>query len=280
MTDKVYVEKSRESGVSSNMAVRTCSLSVDTRLPESALHSQVRGVCKALLRKWAEVDDSKISVSKVTGGISNMMLKAEVDSENEKDLQPVTVRVFGPDSDAVIDRDRELQAITYISSAGFGAKLLGVFGNGMVQSFLVGETLDHLEMAKPEMAKLIAMEVRRLHELEVPGSKEPQLWHDLYKFIDRASGVSFEDSKKQKAYETISFDNIRAGVDEIKAISDRLKSPIVFAHNDLLCGNFMYNEDEGKMQIIDYEHSTYGYRGHDIANYFNEHAGFDCDYSL
>ncbi|KAG0553683.1 hypothetical protein M758_12G030800 [Ceratodon purpureus] len=193
MTDKVYVEKSRESGVSSNMAVRTCSLSVDTRLPESALHSQVRGVCKALLRKWAEVDDSKISVSKVTGGISNMMLKAEVDSENEKDLQPVTVRVFGPDSDAVIDRDRELQAITYISSAGFGAKLLGVFGNGMVQSFLVGETLDHLEMAKPEMAKLIAMEVRRLHELEVPGSKEPQLWHDLYKFIDRGEFLLLGD---------------------------------------------------------------------------------------
>lgn len=34
-----------------------------------------------------------------------------------------------------------------------------------------------------------------------------------------ASGVSFEDSKKQKAYETISFDNIRAGVDEIKVLN-------------------------------------------------------------
>lgn len=40
-------------------------------------------------------------------------------------------------------------------------------------------------MAKPELAKLIAAEVRRLHGLEIPGSKEPQLWHDIYKFIDK-----------------------------------------------------------------------------------------------
>lgn len=35
-----------------------------------------------------------------------------------------------------------LQALTHLSSAGFGAKLLGVFANGMVQSFIVGRTLD------------------------------------------------------------------------------------------------------------------------------------------
>lgn len=36
----------------------------------------------------------------------------------------------------------------------------------------------------------------------------------------------------------------------------------------------------GKLHIIDYEYGTHSYRGYDIANYFNEHAGFDCDYSL
>lgn len=42
-----------------------------------------------------------------------------------------------------------------------------------------------VDMGKPELAKLIAVEVRRLHGLEIPGSKEPQLWHDIYKFIDK-----------------------------------------------------------------------------------------------
>lgn len=47
-----------------------------------------------------------------------------------------------------------------------------------------------LDMGKPELAKLIAVEVRRLHGLEIPGSKEPQLWQDIYKFSDKGIGSS------------------------------------------------------------------------------------------
>jgi hypothetical protein len=36
----------------------------------------------------------------------------------------------------------------------------------------------------------------------------------------------------------------------------------------------------GKIYIIDYEYGSYSYQGYDIANHFNEHAGFECDYSL
>jgi ethanolamine kinase len=71
-------------------------------------------------------------------------------------------------------------------------------------------------MPKTELVPLIAAEVRRLHELDIPGSKQPQLWHDIYKFIDRASGLTFDDSEKQKQYETISFSSIRSEVEEIK----------------------------------------------------------------
>jgi len=31
----------------------------------------------------------------------------------------------------------------------------------------------------------------------------------------------------------------------MQAFSDSFNAPIVFSHNDLLSGNFMYNEDEG-----------------------------------
>jgi hypothetical protein len=34
------------------------------------------------------------------------------------------------------------QALPYISAAGFGAVLLGVFSNGMVQSFIDARTLE------------------------------------------------------------------------------------------------------------------------------------------
>ncbi|CAK9274472.1 unnamed protein product [Sphagnum jensenii] len=36
----------------------------------------------------------------------------------------------------------------------------------------------------------------------------------------------------------------------------------------------------GKIYIIDYEYGSYSCRGYDIANHFNEHVRFECDYSL
>jgi hypothetical protein len=91
-------------------AVPMCNLSVDTTLPDSALNLQVRGVCKALLRRWADdMDVFALSITKISGGITNMLLKVELEGENGSQLPPVTVRVFGPHTDAVIDRDRELQ---------------------------------------------------------------------------------------------------------------------------------------------------------------------------
>ncbi|CAK9877876.1 unnamed protein product [Sphagnum jensenii] len=36
----------------------------------------------------------------------------------------------------------------------------------------------------------------------------------------------------------------------------------------------------GKIYIIDYEYGSYNYQGYDIANHFNEHVGFECDYSF
>lgn len=87
---------------------------------------------------------------------------------------------------------------------------------------------------------------------------------------------------------------------------------MVYAHNDLLSGNLMLNDLEGKifpfvsvspfyyysfakltivavcllfllsgkLYFIDFEYGSYSYRGYDIANHFNEYAGFDCDYNL
>ncbi|MFQ6642483.1 hypothetical protein Gotur_018304, partial [Gossypium turneri] len=98
-------------------------------------------VCKKLFRKWEKLDDSRFSVETVSGGITNLLLKVSV-KEGNGDNVAVTVRLYGPNTEYVIDRKRELQAIKYLSAAGFGAKLLGVFGNGMVQSFINARTLN------------------------------------------------------------------------------------------------------------------------------------------
>ncbi|KAB2072787.1 hypothetical protein ERO13_A07G035300v2 [Gossypium hirsutum] len=255
------------------------NLSVDTALPFPLMVPRVIALCKDLFRKWAKLNDSCFSVDTVSGGITNLLLKVSVKEENGEYVS-VTVRLYGPNTEYVINRERELQAIKYLSAAGFGAKLLGVFGNGMVQSFINARTLTPADMRKPKLVSEIAKQLRRFHQVEIPGSKEPQLWVDIFKFFEKASTLQFEDTDKQRTYELISFKEVHKEVKELKELTTLLNSPVVFAHNDLLSGNLMHNDEQEKLYLIDFEYGSYNYRGFDIGNHFNEYAGYDCDYSL
>ena len=45
---------------------------------------------------------------------------------------------------------------------------------------------------------------------------------------------------------------------------------IVFSHNDVQENNFLYNEADKEIKIIDFEYSSLNYRGMDLASYLNE----------
>ncbi|GLJ16892.1 hypothetical protein SUGI_0291430 [Cryptomeria japonica] len=262
-----------------DLGVPSCSMSIDINLPTSEKEAQVRDVCRTLIKRWNCLPDSHFKVETVSGGITNLLVKVSVNNEDGDDL-PVTVRVFGPHTEIVIDRERELQAIFYLSAAGFGAKLLGIFANGMVQSFIDASTMTPTDMNKPKHAAEIARQLCKFHQTEVPGPKDPQLWPDIFKFLSKASNLQFEDSAKQAKYASVAFSELREEANALKAVTDRLNAPVVFAHNDLLSGNLMLNEKEDKLYLIDFEYGSYNFRGYDIGNHFNEYAGFECDYNL
>ncbi|KAJ9163121.1 hypothetical protein P3X46_022824 [Hevea brasiliensis] len=275
------MEVAQEARDCSSSEIHSSQLTVDTplSLPDNDMSPRLIELCKDLFKKWSSLDDSRFSIERVSGGITNLLLKVSVKEDSGNEVS-VTVRLYGPNTDYVINRERELQAIKYLSAAGFGAKLLGVFGNGMVQSFINARTLTPEDMRKPKLAAEIAKQLHKFHGVEIPGSKEPQLWNDIFKFYENASILQFGDIEKQRKYETISFKEVYNEVVEIKELTGCLNAPVVFSHNDLLSGNLMLNEDEDKLYFIDFEYGSYSYRGFDIGNHFNEYAGYDCDYSL
>ncbi|XP_031250822.1 probable ethanolamine kinase [Pistacia vera] len=268
--------EARQNGITEFL---TSNVTVDTSLSLPHMTPHVIELCKDLFKKWSKLDDSWFSVERVSGGITNLLLKVSVKEENGNDVS-VTVRLYGPNTDYVINRERELQAIKYLSVAGFGAKLLGVFGNGMVQSFINARTLIPSDMRNPKLAAEIAKQLHRFHQVEIPGSKEPQLWNEISKFFEKASALEFDDIEKQRMYETISFEEVQKEVVELKELTGLLNSAVVFAHNDLLSGNIMVNDEKEELYLIDFEYGSYNYRGYDIGNHFSEYAGYDCDYSL
>jgi len=53
----------------------------------------------------------------------------------------------------------------------------------------------------------------------------------------------------------------------------KVNSPVVFAHNDLLLGNILYNQKQESVVFIDYEYTAFNYQAFDIVNHFAEFAG-------
>ena len=43
------------------------------------------------------------------------------------------------------------------------------------------------DMREPRIAAEIAKELHRFHQVDIPGSKEPQLWNDIFKFLKKGS---------------------------------------------------------------------------------------------
>ncbi|KAJ0524590.1 putative ethanolamine kinase [Helianthus annuus] len=273
------VEASGEARNASDITVAHSSLTVDHSLKLPEMKPRIVELFKDLFNHWSNLDESHFTAAQLSGGITNRLLKVSVEEENGNTVL-VTVRIYGPNTEYVINRDRELQAIVHLSAAGFGPKLLGTFENGMVQSFIHARTLNASDMRKPKLAAEIAKQLKSFHQVDIPGSKEPQLWNDIFKFLKKASYLTYDDRKKQNMYKKISFKEVETELIKLKELTGPLDAPVVFAHNDLLSGNLMLNDDEEKLYFIDFEYGSYSYRGFDIGNHFNEYAGLDCDYTL
>ena len=79
--------------------------------------------------------------------------------------------------------------------------------------------------------------------------------------------------------EEVSAASIVANIDfesEIEYLAGliiKISPPVVFSHNDINTGNILVKdvqECSDPVVLIDYEFSSYNYRGFDLANHFNE----------
>ncbi|KAK0576583.1 hypothetical protein LWI29_020112 [Acer saccharum] len=98
-------------------------LTVETSLSLPDMSLRIIELCKDLFNKWSKLDNSCFSVETVSGGITNLLLKVSVKEENRNDVF-VMVRLYGPNTDYVINRERELQYNRLYSLAAVDTSLL------------------------------------------------------------------------------------------------------------------------------------------------------------
>ncbi|GFR49956.1 hypothetical protein Agub_g12064 [Astrephomene gubernaculifera] len=224
-----------------------------------------------------------MQVSRISGGISNLLVKLQPPPP----LQPVAVKVFGDKTELLIDREAEKGTLLRLNSVGFGAPVVGLFGNGRIEQFLIAKTLTPDEMADPRFVPHIARRLRAFHDLQLgdmpaaagttlptsactsaPGpatatasSVPPETgsptspsgsdsgsncrtmtsqWDTIYAWLAMAEGLSFpQDPAKQAAYDKVDFGGMRSELAALREMCERVGSPRVFCHNDLLSGNIL-----------------------------------------
>lgn len=232
----------------------------------------IRQVVPSLLPGWSS---SKVSVEVVTGGITNSIFKAKC----QNGAPPVVlVRIFG-NGDVFTPAQREMENILFeqLGEAGIAPGLLAVFGNGRVEQFLDARTIELREMVDNDIIDGVAKSMSKLHAFDPRGvgvAREPGMWKDMQRWADEVDRLVEKGLLSMPG--SIAVDDCIEELKKVRAELDTLQCPIVFCHNDLLCGNILVNEDR-EVALVDFEYSSFNYRGFDIGNFFCEAMGGTTD---
>ena len=251
-------------------------------------------------------------VSVVSGGITNQLYRCSLATHPHA---PVLVRIYGPRTELVIDRSKENEVVDVLSVRQQGPRIFGRFGNGRLESWLSGHSLTPAEMREPGMARMIAATLARLHCQSMPFPRSPVIASVLRKWSQIAAEVSFPDNaSKQAILDQLNLPEVVRAVEEFLSRVERSyygsRSALVFAHNDLLSGNVMYDAGVAasaataaasssaaasspsassapsasaaaavpRVFLVDFEYANFNPRAFDLANHFAECCGFECEW--
>ncbi|XP_019369474.1 PREDICTED: ethanolamine kinase 2 isoform X2 [Gavialis gangeticus] len=215
-----------------------------------------------------------------TDGITNKLVACYVD---EAMADAVLVRVYGRKTELFVDRESELRNFQVLQAHGCAPSLYCSFQNGLCYEFMQGIALGPEHVQDPQMFRLIAQEMAKMHAIHANGSlPKPSLWHKLHKFLSIVKTELFTKVSNPSLHQDVpSLEVLEQEVAWVQEYLSQLGSPVVLCHNDLLCKNIIYNETEGHVRFIDYEYTSYNYQAFDIGNHFNEFAGVkEVDYRL
>ncbi|OHT10228.1 Choline/ethanolamine kinase family protein [Tritrichomonas foetus] len=253
----------------------------------------------------------KVALKKMAGGITNAVFRLDTPSKK------YVVRVFGNNTEQIIDRELEQEHIKKINFIEIYAN----FNNGAIVSYVEGRPIDVPMMGDRFISQKIAEIVGKFHSVTMYDNSEDSEKFEKKK-IDKKKFEKKkydEKSKEMSNYEeycnndiskpdfdnchenevfaniekfinglnpeyskngkTINIDHLREKLASLKAaLSEEMKdSKIVLCHNDLLAANILW--DGESCNLCDYEYSCYTWPEYDLANHFFEYCGFECDMS-
>nr|XP_045373884.1 choline kinase alpha isoform X1 [Camelus bactrianus] len=163
-----------------------------------------------------------------------------------------------------------------LAERSLGPKLFGIFPQGRLEQFIPSRRLDTEELSLPDISAEIAEKMARFHGMKMPFNKEPKwLFGTMEKYLNQVLRIKFTgESKVKQLHKFLSY-NLPLELRNLRSLLESTPSPVVFCHNDCQEGNVLLlegreNSEKQKLMLIDFEYSSYNYRGFDVGNHFCE----------
>ncbi|XP_070557455.1 choline/ethanolamine kinase-like [Ptychodera flava] len=154
----------------------------------------------------------------------------------------------------------------------------------IVMELCQSRTLCVDDLRKGNFTVEIARKLASYHLMDMPLRKQPvfllETCENWLASIPETFDNADHNTKLQQLLDYV--DGLKNELGYVKQLIGDISSPSVFSHNDLNEGNVLSIEHTGQntgdkpIVFIDFEYSSYNYRGYDIANFFCE---WTFDYS-
>ncbi|KAK0613078.1 kinase-like domain-containing protein [Bombardia bombarda] len=293
-----FLDNSKTMSYSGGKAIADDTVSLSSRKEEkekqawlSFKNEIIRLAHTLKLRGWRRVplnSGDAISVERLSGALTNAVYVVSPPPESvlppqEGKKQPtkVLLRIYGPQVEHLIDREKELSVLRRLARKKIGPRMLGTFLNGRFEQFFNATTLTPPNLREPETSKQIAKRMRELHDgvelLEEEKDEGPSVWMNWVKWLEQAEKtVMFLDKQllteppqgavvgPKDAWKTRGFvcgvewaafkamvQKYRKFLDDYYGNRKRIRDKLVFAHNDTQYGNILrIRPDDKKSPLL------------------------------
>uniref|UniRef100_A0A8C9V7L8 Ethanolamine kinase n=2 Tax=Scleropages formosus TaxID=113540 RepID=A0A8C9V7L8_SCLFO len=228
---------------------------------------------------WRDISLEEFQISIVSGGLSNLLylcsLPDNVPAMGDEPRQ-VLLRVYGAILQGVDSLVLESVMFAILAERLLGPRLYGIFPEGRLEQYLPSKRLRTEQLRVPELSAEIAVKLARFHRMVMPFNKEPKwLFGTIDRYMDQILKLKFVREAHVKKFNKLMKYNLPEELENLRALLAATPSPVVFCHNDVQEGNILMLDSRNptstdKLMLIDFEYSSYNYRGFDFGNHFCE----------
>ncbi|KAF6716443.1 Choline kinase alpha [Oryzias melastigma] len=254
--------------------------------------------CREFLHgAWKELTEENFQITVIRGGLSNKLFLCSLpDSLDSVGDEPrnVLLRLYGAilqmscnkGDSGQSNKENHFQGaeamvlesvmFAILAERELGPKLYGIFPQGRLEQYVPSRKLDTWELSEPSISAEVAEKMARFHAMRMPFNKEPKwLFGTMEKYLSQVMKLNFTRETQLRRFNRLLALNLPQEMEMLKSLLESTNSPVVFCHNDCQEGNILLlkgrqSSDKQKLMLIDFEYSSYNYRGFDIGNHFCE----------